>query len=818
MFRVNWLGRSLPARMALVCFVAAAVALASPGVVWAGSALVVPQGETVYLSGAYTFSSVDIYGSVLLEGDTVLNVTDDFTMWYPWASIFGQGVSGQNGAGGLPGYGSYYEDGQSAPMGEDGIDAGSGAEGSAGLDGGDGPSLLIDAYGDITIGARIQLRGGQGGRGGAGGGGGRAQHGGWGANGRDGYSTSPSGSTYATNGENGFDGGSGGDGGNGGRGGDGGTGGYGGSVTLISRNGDIDITGLVELTGGAAGDGGSGGSGGLGGEGRFGGMGGEGGSDRYFGGDAGNGGDGGNAGDGGRGGDGGDGGTGGSPGIGGVLQAAAWNGDIRITGTVDTRGGGRVSGGRGGNGGTGAKGASGWKAWGGLGTAGGDTRGGVNNYPGDPGNGGDAGAGGNGGNPGAGGNGGDSGPGGSGGSVFLRANGVELGGAVVNDGLAPRSAGNGGSGQASVAGGAGQAGGAGGTATYSDSSGSRIVGVGLAGLNGLDGSAGTASSAGLPGQLASPGEAGTVTVVEKGKAHVLCFGVGPAAEHKIVADAAKSFFSARSQRGGMGYEVYEPIDLPLGESGNLSAIENAIQAIRPEPEDVLIFFIGGHGGFEYGTDSEQDEAPKTMQTKVGPIASSGDEFVTISDDIEGTGVGKLRDDQLRGFFDTSSSGVDPNWDAVEKLFVIDSCYSGGFWGSTAYGDSGDLATLPKTALLASAMEEERSKLGKSDDGKEFGFLGLAFAAALVELKDEGGMITFADLSVQTDLEGQFFDGDMGAIRADWVDTSDELSVVDFEMVSGQTTDFQFRAGQVPEPATFLVLAVAGLPLLRRRKA
>ena len=48
---------------------------------------------------------------------------------------------------------------------------------------------------------------------------------------------------------------------------------------------------------------------------------------------------------------------------------------------------------------------------------------------------------------------------------------------------------------------------------------------------------------------------------------------------------------------------------------------------------------------------------------------------------------------------------DPKWTNVNKVFMIEGCFSGGFWGG---GDEGDLEKLSKTVLLASSQENQYS--------------------------------------------------------------------------------------------------------------
>ncbi|MEM9753984.1 MAG: hypothetical protein AAF916_11460, partial [Planctomycetota bacterium] len=133
---------------------------------------------------------------------------------------------------------------------------------------------------------------------------------------------------------------------------------------------------------------------------------------------------------------------------------------------------------------------------------------------------------------------------------------------------------------------------------------------------------------------------------------------------------------------------------PNNAFGSVFAELDQIKA-RLAPGDNFVFHYSGHGVSLRGS------------TQTNP--ANGDEALFLGRNSFGDAV-LLEDDLLVSYF-----ASDPIWDQVDKIFVLDACHSGGFWTSTpdtiaALGREGngsgptDLATLPRTALLAAAPE------------------------------------------------------------------------------------------------------------------
>ncbi len=165
------------------------------------------------------------------------------------------------------------------------------------------------------------------------------------------------------------------------------------------------------------------------------------------------------------------------------------------------------------------------------------------------------------------------------------------------------------------------------------------------------------------------------------------------------------------------------------------------------PGDNFVFHYSGHG--------------VQLRDPDGPNPLNTDEALFLGYGPDETPA-YLIDDALADYF-----RQDPIWAQVDKTFVLDACHAGGFWTSTpdAIADRGreknrsgasDLATLPKTALLAAAPEyrqglsfQNLSDLndvalpGTEDFQLGQGLLTAAFVSAL-QRTDEG--FALADLN------------------------------------------------------------------------
>ena len=121
----------------------------------------------------------------------------------------------------------------------------------------------------------------------------------------------------------------------------------------------------------------------------------------------------------------------------------------------------------------------------------------------------------------------------------------------------------------------------------------------------------------------------------------------------------------------------------------LSTIEAMIQ-----PGDSFVFYFMGHGG---QLAAPGDETPDSS-------GNTSDEYLILTEDGDRYVLYQLSDDEFAG-----DLFGDSKWADVQKLFLLDACRSGGFWGDHNPSDpGGDLEKLPQTALLASAPETRDS--------------------------------------------------------------------------------------------------------------
>ena len=298
--------------------------------------------------------------------------------------------------------------------------------------------------------------------------------------------------------------------------------------------------------------------------------------------------------------------------------------------------------------------------------------------------------------------------------------------------------------------------------------------------------------------------------------HVLCVGMKDDATGLRGDIEAQRVRAALARFGSVSTKVYLPMSMSNTAVENRAALISMIETMKGSVRggDTLVFFIAAHGYFEgaYVGNFSGDEAPvmPTLVLKVGdhvirwvsPIPSTGDERLVLSN---GAGHPGITDDEMRDLF------VDPVWNQVNKLFLIDSCYSGGFIGNTASGDSGDLTNLPRSAVVAACPEwDVASSHWDETIGAYVGNFGTAVEKALDALKDREA-VDFFDLVTQIGEEGKVFEGSNGRILDDLEDSWGMELAATFELSSSASADFDLTLG-TPEPSTLVLLTIGGLYL------
>lgn len=219
------------------------------------------------------------------------------------------------------------------------------------------------------------------------------------------------------------------------------------------------------------------------------------------------------------------------------------------------------------------------------------------------------------------------------------------------------------------------------------------------------------------------------------------------------------------------------------------AITAALDAYtnRLQPGDNLIFFYSGHGGGST-TDPAAEESLYVTKTAIS---------------------GQFVDDDLTAWF-LDGSRKD-KWAGINKMFVLDSCFSGGFWN----GENQDLNSLQKVALLAAAGELQYAEADPDHNGE--GFFSRALEDGLSKVGNwaksdvnKDGLITAEELKLWLENYALPVNA-VGYIKQDW---PDDLVPVEWQVVGSMSGDFDMV---VPEPATLSLLALGGLAVLLRKR-
>ena len=220
---------------------------------------------------------------------------------------------------------------------------------------------------------------------------------------------------------------------------------------------------------------------------------------------------------------------------------------------------------------------------------------------------------------------------------------------------------------------------------------------------------------------------------------------------------------------------------------------------RVQSGDTFVFYLGTHGAYE----DDGDEVPVFVTTSLLSLQgkeTTGDEVLLL-----GTDGDYLTDDALHGLF------AHPDWAGVNKLFVIDACMSGGFWGTTADGDTGDLASLPRSALVAASTEQ---KFSYSFPPTGITYLAYALSDALDGLATGGALetLSFADLKTAllaqqgvmldsfSNASGDFEGIITGRGPADLSPLYETIAPAELPFFASSTTDFALSPGGEPLPA------------------
>jgi len=217
-----------------------------------------------------------------------------------------------------------------------------------------------------------------------------------------------------------------------------------------------------------------------------------------------------------------------------------------------------------------------------------------------------------------------------------------------------------------------------------------------------------------------------------------------------------------------------------------ASVSSRLDSMQVRAGDTVVFFYNGHGGplSGYG-----DGGETAMDLGLFGSNSSTDDEIFASD---------LSDDDLYQLFNTDK------WRDVRKIFLLDSCHSGGFIGSSA-SDVGDLEKLSNFALFASALEDGLAQ-GDPFDGQ-----GIWSKYLLLPSLDDADLTTMSlQVSINSRL-GSIIDSFSGQtvplFDMNAPGTSGLFSMTPYSIVS---SDFDAASPfiPVPEPSTVL-LAIIG---------
>jgi len=222
-------------------------------------------------------------------------------------------------------------------------------------------------------------------------------------------------------------------------------------------------------------------------------------------------------------------------------------------------------------------------------------------------------------------------------------------------------------------------------------------------------------------------------------------------------------------------------------------IEEALDEMRVRSGDTIAFYFAGHGGHMYGEPNDVDERPINGNVQ--------DESAMVTQEWE------LSDDYLTGLFNTSK------WNGVKKVFMLDSCFSGGFENGQDSRSFGDLDQLDDYCLLAAATEEGFTFY--NDISGQGYWTTMVLAPWIL-----AGFETFSSFDIwmnemRDELESTL-GGMMLPISSETYPEPGSLMEFSYDPYASASPDFMRDEPLfVPEPATLLLLAVGGLTLLRR---
>lgn len=297
--------------------------------------------------------------------------------------------------------------------------------------------------------------------------------------------------------------------------------------------------------------------------------------------------------------------------------------------------------------------------------------------------------------------------------------------------------------------------------------------------------------------------------------------VDGASDARNVFSALKSAAGTSWASGALGNSS-QSLSLSESTTNGYAQIKSALDAMQVKAGDTFVFYFSGHGQ-SFASVGGRDETPVSDVEKYPSGPNTNDETIQLGKLYNpSTGEGfYISDDELTMLFKS-----DPKWEGVKKIFMIDACYAGGFWGDGSSSDAGDLNQLDNAVLFAAASEDARARTVGDGSG-----LGLwtekALLPALSSASLTGSMSSFSsqiqknmddwNLVGARDIDGVFFskDGIYDPIEGPATLSGSFFVGNDFDLDAG------IVYAPVPEPEVYAMLGL-GLGFLgwvaRRKQA
>ncbi|MGD0768151.1 MAG: PEP-CTERM sorting domain-containing protein [Tepidisphaeraceae bacterium] len=276
--------------------------------------------------------------------------------------------------------------------------------------------------------------------------------------------------------------------------------------------------------------------------------------------------------------------------------------------------------------------------------------------------------------------------------------------------------------------------------------------------------------------------------------------------------AAANVASAFGQFVGAQNTQSLRLNASAGESANVTTMQNAIASLvdASNPDhlkagDTAVFYINTHGAY-------QDYFLPLDQSIPGPDASITAEAdpnhepnppssltrTTTADGQLAFGGASgsrvyLDDDDLRAMFSGSA------WVDINKLFLIDSCFSGHCIGAD------DLSSLPDTAVItSSAAGESSDAILLPGQGVYGGAFGADLVGAIDSIYASGNPLTFDALKDGVNAGAGQYAGQLGYLE----DSDNPVTIGSLDPQTTVAGGFDWTVS-VPEP-TSLVLVISGI--------